>query len=286
MSRVMQSAAIGIPALVAVFTALFGAEWSSDLLSARTWIYVTLSAIAVVAFWNFVNRVYLPENQPPLGIAQRPRWFFYGLAVLSFGLPLVVMVVTVVQPWWDPGDLLRDPLNVAQQRMTRTGSVEGCCGSEVGAVSLLGNLITTGAAAIMGFAGIQRALEVGKWDGGAVLLLLGAFLAGVMALDDLFRFHETHQRKFIVFYMTVLGAVACLSVLWLSWFENGFLLATAGFFVASIVVDTVFEHNFGEYRVVIEDAAKLFGLCCLACYALTAGLRLSGVESSRSSGSG
>ncbi|WP_157770108.1 hypothetical protein [Ruegeria marisrubri] len=247
---------------------------------------MTLSAAAVVGFWNLVNRKYSPENEAWVDIGQRPRWFFYGLAVLAFGLPLVVTVVTVAQPWWEPGDLLRDPLNVAQHRITRTGSAEGCCGSEVGAVSLLGNLITTGAAAMMGFAGIQRALKVGKWDGGVILLLLGACLATVLALDDLFRLHESHQRKFIVFYMTVLGAVACLSVLWLSWFENGFLLATAGFFAASIVVDTIFEHNFGEYRIVIEDAAKLFGFCCLACFALTAGLRLSGSGSTGDPGSG
>lgn len=276
MTRVVQFGIAGVPALIAAIIALLGDEWpESHLWSARTWFYIALSAVIIVIFWGVVIRKFLPYNQVLSEPLYRPRWLLYGLAALSLGVPFVIILGTIAQPWWEPGDLLRDPLDIAAKRMRQTGSAVNCCGSEVGAVSLLGNLITIGAAAVMGFAGIQRALTVGKRDGGLILLALGALLATTMALDDLFRLHEAHQRKFVFFYMTVLGAIGCLSIRWLSRFENRFLVATAGFFVVSIVVDTVFKHDFGEYRVVIEDGAKLFGFCCLASFALTAGLKLS-----------
>ncbi len=274
MKRILQSSLIGIPVLLMLAAILSKQGLPLLNFSPRTWLYVSISAVCVVFFWRLVERDFVPNEVVEPSRNEHPRWLIACLATIAFGLPLVVMIATVAQPWWEPGDLLRDPLNIVTRRINRTGSIADCCGSEVGAVSLLGNLITMAAAAIFGFAAIQRALTVGKLDGGVLLCLLGFCFATVITLDDLFRLHETHQRKFVAFYATSLGAIACLSWYWQKWFENSFLTATALFFVGSIVIDTVFEHHFGEYRVVIEDGLKLFGFCCLLAYSLTSGLRL------------
>ncbi len=275
MKRILKSSLIGVPVLLMLATILSRQGLPLLDLSPRTWLYISISAVCLVFFWNLVEREYAPDRRAVSIENARPRWLILCLGVIAFGFPLVVMIGTVAQPWWEPGDLLRDPLNVAFQRMDRTGSIAGCCGSEAGAVSLLGNLVTMAAAAIFGFAAIQRVLNIGKLDGGVLLCLLGFCFATVVTLDDLYRLHEEHQRKFVVFYATFLGAIVCLSFYWQSWFENSFLVATALFFVGSIAIDTVLEHHFGAHRVVIEDGMKLFGFCCLLVYALVSGLRFS-----------
>lgn len=274
MVRLFQVVLVCIPAFVAVVFALFGGEWSAGLMTARTWAYIAVSFAFILVFWNYASRVYLPESGTRPGRTVHPRWLIRWLWALSLGLPLLVMLFTAAQPWWEPGDLVRDPMNVVAARMERSGSAAGCCSSEAGAVSLLGNLITFGAASVFCFAAVLRLAATGKRDGGSVLLLLCAALAAIMALDDLFRMHEAHQRKFVIFYMTLLGFILFLSWVWLTWFENRLLLLAAMFFAVSILIDTVYKYNFGAFRVVIEDGAKLFGLCCLAGYAVAAGLQL------------
>lgn len=204
-----------------------------------------------------------------------PRWLVHALYALAFGLPLLVLSFTVAQPWWSPGDLLRDPLDVARARVIANGDPNTCCGAEVGAVSLLGNLVTSGAGAAMAFAALLRRLSTGSGDGGTTLLALGGLLCAIMVLDDVYRIHEeTSQKAFVLVYMILLGTIGFLSFKWLGPFERRFLYVVLAFFVVSIIIDRPLRNHFGEYRVVLEDGAKLIGLCSLASFAIIAGLRL------------
>lgn len=219
----------------------------------------------------------MPLGKSPAqpGDPSYPRWLVHALYALAFGLPLLVLSFTVAQPWWSPGDLLRDPLDVARARVIANGDPNTCCRAEVGAVSLLGNLLTSGASAAMAFAALVRRLSTGRVDGGTTLLALGGLLCAIMVLDDTYRIHEeTSQKAFVLVYITLLGAVGFLSFQWLGPFERRFLYVLLAFFIVSIIIDRPLKDHFGEYRVVLEDGAKLIGLCSLVSFAIVAGLRL------------
>ena len=62
--------------------------------------------------------------------------------------PALLIVAVIAQPWIAPGDLLRDPIAVAELRK------DECCSFYYGAVSNLGVLIWAVAAAVSLFSGV------------------------------------------------------------------------------------------------------------------------------------
>lgn len=186
----------------------------------------------------------------------------YSLALL---LPLGVIGAVVLQPWVPAAALLRDPLAVANASAT-------CCSPYFGAVSHLGVLLWTGTAAVCLVAGASF-LAAGR-PAAAWLPLAAGLLTAVLAVDDLFMVHErvlpffgVPERLTLLLY--VVAAAAYLVAFHRQILAARFVvmaIALAAFGV-SVVGDLLLSLPAAAEEV-IEDGAKLIGICAWSAFHL------------------
>jgi len=206
-----------------------------------------------------------------------PGWMRVGLYGVALGLPTIVLLALVVQPWWNMADLLRDPLSVAEMAV-KAGA--RCCRRHFGAISILGGLMMAAAAGFFVFTAAMRRMTLGRIDGGVVFLALGFVLSTSIGLDDMYRFHEgKYEKLFDASYAGLLGLIFVTGWFRLARFERQLLLLTAAFFAASVGIDILQNTQFvidllGPYRIVFEDGAKLFGISSWTAFAAAAGIAL------------
>lgn len=172
--------------------------------------------------------------------------------------PLVLMIGIALQPWVSPGDLLRDPLAVAEMSET-------CCKVYFGAVSSAGVLLWASGAAICVFAASVLAVS-SRQIRQAIFLFSAGLLTGILVLDDLFLVHDNILPAFGVSQPAVYGtyALLCSAYILVSWRQilanrYGLLAVAIALFGASIKIDWLF-HSDHPVRILLEDGAKLCGI--------------------------
>lgn len=186
--------------------------------------------------------------------------------------PVVIMLAVAFQPWVPAGDLLRDPLAVAEMR-------EDCCKVYFGAVSNLGILIwISGAAACLFGAAVLFARR--QFSHGGLFLLSGGLFTGFLALDDMFLIHENVLPAFGVSQPVTYGAygllgLAYLAIGWRQIFANRFVLfgLAGGLLACSVMIDWLI-HDESATRILLEDGAKLIGICAWTAFHALAAINL------------
>ena len=182
--------------------------------------------------------------------------------------PVVLMAFIAYQPWIDPGDLLRDPLAVAEMK-------QECCKVYYGAVSNLGVMTWIGSAVVCLFAASVLATAGGRPADVSFLMAAGLF-TGFLAMDDLFLVHENVLPAFGVSEPVTYAAYALLGLAYLiaSWrpiSDSHYILfaVACGFLATSVMVDWQ-VHSDHRLRIVLEDGAKLIGISAWATFHLAA----------------
>lgn len=178
--------------------------------------------------------------------------------MLTFLPPLALMLGVAFQPWVAPGDLLRDPLAVAEM-------TDNCCKVYFGAVSNLGIVLWMAGAAICLFAAAVI-VTADRTDVMARFLLAGGLLTGFLGFDDLFLVHENVLPAFGVPELVTYGAYGLLGLsylvfFWRQIFANRFVMfGIAGTLLAiSVTIDWVI-HTDASWRILLEDGAKIMGI--------------------------
>ncbi len=204
----------------------------------------------------------------------------YGPLIWALTLlpPLALMIGVAVQPWVDPGDLLRDPLAVAE-------TVDRCCKVYHGAVSSLGVLLWAAAAAVCLFAAAVL-YTLARPMAEVVFMASAGLLTGLFTVDDLFLVHDNILPAFGVSQPVTYAAYGLCGItyLLLSWRQilkcrYGLLAVAIALLAVSVVVDSLF-HSDHPARILIEDGAKLGGIFAWASFHATAAWQLL-VRSSR-----
>lgn len=191
------------------------------------------------------------------------------LTITVLALPALFIAAVALQPWVDPADLLRDPLAVAELKGA------ACCKVYYGAVSNLGVLLWMGGAAVCLFAAAV-VLANGSRPRTAVFLAAAGLLTGFLTVDDLFLVHENVLPAFGVPELVTYGAYGALGLVYLavSWRQiighNVLLLAAAVVLLGTSVVIDWFFHSDHPLRIVLEDGAKLTGICAWVGFHVTA----------------
>ncbi len=196
-------------------------------------------------------------------------WLFWTCAL---GLPLLLMFSIAAQPWIAPGDLLRDPLAVAEMKTD-------CCKVYFGAVSNLGVLIWSSATAVCLFAAAMI-IGVTGFTRNAIFLLTAGLFTGFLALDDLFLIHEnvlpalgvSQPATYAAYALVAFGylAVSYRQILqhrYLLFFVAGGLLAT------SVMIDWLIESEHVA-RILFEDGAKIAGISAWAVFHIEAAAQI------------
>ncbi len=142
-----------------------------------------------------------------------------------------------------------------------------------GLLSNLGILLWSVSASICLFVAIAARPNIGKRDFG--FLLSSALLSGWLLFDDWFLFHETlaywHlgvEEEWVKLSLVIVFAFYLLHfrkfILRTSYI---FLIAAAGLFLSSILVDVFFEETLNlQWVVFFEDALKWLGICFWCSY--------------------
>lgn len=194
-------------------------------------------------------------------------YIIWALAILP---PAMLMIVVALQPWIDPGMLLRDPLAVAEMS-------PNCCKVYYGAVSNLGVLVWMSAAAICLFAALTL-LMLKKPTGDVLFFLAAGLFTAFLTIDDLFLVHENVLPAFGVPQPVTYAAYGLigLAYLWLSrWqiLENRYLLLVTALILLSVSVTVDwFFHSDHTWRILIEDGAKITGIFAWTMFHATAAL--------------
>lgn len=195
--------------------------------------------------------------------------------------PVLLMTGIAYQPWIDPGDLLRDPLAVAEMK-------DECCKVYYGAVSNLGVMIWVGSAVSCLFAAVVLASATGRSVDVSFLVAAGLF-TGFLAMDDLYLVHENVLPAFgisepVTYAAYGLLALAYLIVAWRPISDSHYVLfaVACGFLATSVLIDWQ-VHADHRLRIVFEDGAKLIGICAWAMFHLAAawGLLRNGLAQTR-----
>lgn len=183
-----------------------------------------------------------------------------GLWLWIFSLlpPFVLMLAVALQPWVAPGDLLRDPLAVAEMSET-------CCKVYFGAVSSLGVLVwSAGAAVCMFTAALIYRLRGVTAD--TIFMLSAGLLTAVMVIDDLYLVHENVLPALGVPQPITYAAYGLCGLIYvlLSWrrimsARYVLLAAAIGLLATSVTIDWFF-HSDHALRILLEDGAKLVGI--------------------------
>lgn len=173
---------------------------------------------------------------------------------------LVVLAFLSYQDLYDPSIFTRDPMAVASI-LSQRDNIYGvaCCKSYFGAVSTLGIIMWSGVAVLCFTMAVHLRRRAETWFY-AVAFVLTTFLA----LDDAFMLHEHFDGAGILIKLLlhafrgflVFALLACL------WMMGGsrytlLLLASLGFFVASILIDTV---ETTTWHMFVEDSLKFIGI--------------------------
>lgn len=177
---------------------------------------------------------------------------------LTFLPPLVLMLGVAFQPWVPPGDLLRDPLAVAEM-------TDNCCKVYFGAVSNLGIVLWMAGASVCLFAAAVI-VTADRSDVMARFLLAGGLLTGFLGFDDLFLIHENVLPAFGVPEIVTYGAYGLLGLGYLVFFRrqvfaNRFAMfgAAGALLAVSVTIDWVI-HSDAAWRILLEDGAKITGI--------------------------
>ena len=183
------------------------------------------------------------------------------------------MAALALQPFIPVEQLLRDPLAVAERNPLT------CCKVYYGAVSTLGVLIWSAAAACCLFA----ALVI--WRRGAAsavlpFLLFGGLLTGLLALDDQFLVHENILPAFGLPEAAAYSLYAVLGLALLGCGRRIFMhsnwplfVIAGGLLASSILIDQIF-HNDERWRLLLEDGVKFAGIIAWSTFFITTSLAL------------
>ena len=205
------------------------------------------------------------ENETPSYTDPEERRFrlFSGVFLwASVILPAILLAVVWVQPFVPVAELLRDPIAVAQLS-------SDCCHSHYGAISNLGVLIWCATAAICGFAAVSLYVREGGSEK-VEFMTFAALMTSVLVLDDLYLLHDHVLPAFGVPQLLVYAVYAGLALAYLWRCRAAILnshyivfLAAGGLLATSILIDQVL-HNDAAWRIMLEDGAKLYGICLWA----------------------
>ncbi len=220
---------------------------------------------------DYVNRPMLDEvgyhSEKPL---KTGRWLGSGTILFTIvGLGLVFITAIALQPWVPAGDLLRDPLAVAEMSET-------CCKLYFGFVSTLGSLMWFMAAAVCFFVGCLL-YTIGEDSRRATFMVAAALFTAWLGADDLFMIHDHVLPEFGVPELLTYGVYGGLAFLHLLFFWREILQSrvtvflVAGTMLAMSVGIDAFIHNDHALRIVMEDGAKLIGIALWGAFHIAAG---------------
>lgn len=212
------------------------------------------------------------EMRASLRETARAKTYGQLIWVLTLLPPLALMIGVAVQPWVAPGDLLRDPLAVAE-------TIDGCCKVYHGAISSLGVLLWASATAVCLFAAFvlytlaRPMAEVG-------FMASAGLLTGLFTIDDLFLVHDNVLPAFGVAQPVTYAAYGLCGIIYLllSWRQilkcrYGLLAVAIALLAVSVVVDSFF-HSDNPARILIEDGAKFGGIFAWVSFHATAAWQL------------
>lgn len=182
--------------------------------------------------------------------------------------PMLVILGVALQPWVAAGDLLRDPLAVAEM-------TPDCCKVYFGAVSNAGVLIWASAAAICLFAAAVLAVACNSYAAPSFFFASGLF-TGFLALDDLYLVHENVLPALGVPEPVTYGIYGFIGLLYLGFAWRQILANRYWLFVlavallgTSVAVD-LFFHSEHRARIITEDGAKLGGIFAWSAFLVVA----------------
>jgi hypothetical protein len=193
------------------------------------------------------------------------------LAAVGLAAPALVIALVVAQPFVEPSLLVRDPLAAAELAFRRgAGAAGACCAPWMGAVSMLGVMLWTATAAVLGFAALAAWRRPGL-EAAARMALHGGLLTIYLALDDALMLHESAERIDPLGELAViaLAGLGLGSYLWahgrrLAENHGALLLFALGCFAASLAVDRL--PGVDGLTLVAEDALKLSGIGAWAAF--------------------
>lgn len=215
--------------------------------------------------WHHPRRLREPPEVDRSGLIEGGVW------CLTLLPPAALTAAVALQPWVHPADLLRDPLAVAEMS-------DACCKVYFGAISHVGVLVWTSAAAICAFAAGVLMVSSGRSDQ-VVFMIVAALLTGLLALDDLFLIHENVLPALgIAQPVTYAGygllAAAYLALSWRRILQNDYpLLSVALALLATSVAIDWLIHSDQPIRIVLEDGAKLCGIFAWSSFHVAAAWR-------------
>jgi hypothetical protein len=181
-------------------------------------------------------------------------------------LPVALMMLVYVQPWFPPVELLRDSLAVAQDS-------DACCSAHFGFISTLGALLLAVTGAVTLFAAaINHALR--RPFASVRFLAIAGVATCWLALDDLFLIHELLILELGVPEAGIFAvyAAVCAACLWycrsiLAPRRCLLLLIALIWFGLSVLIDVAIQTQ-GELESFLEDAAKFCGIAAWSAFYL------------------
>lgn len=187
-------------------------------------------------------------------------------------LILIALALTAAQPTL----FTRDPLVVAMILMNEGNDYGiGCCQMLFGAVSTIGVMLWSGAAALALALGVGHLGAPGQAMRGA-FFVLAALLGAFLALDDGLMLHEQVATTSIsgLWLHAVRGALT-LAMLALLWASGGsrdvpVLLLSLGCLAASVLID---RHETTHANIFLEDSLKFLGISLWASFFLSEAVR-------------
>ncbi|MEM8539824.1 MAG: hypothetical protein AAGF25_02610, partial [Pseudomonadota bacterium] len=188
------------------------------------------------------------------------------VALITIGLPALLLAVVLIQPWAEPKWMFLDSLTAAEL----SGD---CCHVYYGFISNLGILLWCGTAAVCFIAG--ACFYVSNSSSTVTrFAIMASLLTGWLALDDMFLLHELVLPSLGLPQVVVIGiyAILVLGYLGLNWRfimqQEWWILAVgSGTLSLSVIVDTVF-HSLVPVFVYLEDSAKFIGIVSWASFHL------------------
>ncbi len=186
----------------------------------------------------------------------------WAIGIYAFTVLPVLLLLSAVwyQPYIPLGELMRDCLLVAEVS-------KDCCHIYYGAVSNLGVLIWAGAAAILFFSAIVVGLlGADQHRGYLVQFVLAGILTTLLCVDDFFLVHDIVLPKLGFSEMLAYAVYAAFALLYVFTARNEILAARWPMFLISIfclalsVKIDVFMNIDSDFRLLVEDGAKLMGI--------------------------
>ncbi len=199
-------------------------------------------------------RIFRPDAID-LGFGGYSSTDYLRFAALAFGPPALVLAFVFLQPWAEPAVFLLDPMAVAKDPAR-------CCAFYSGAVSNLGIVLWTSAAAIAFFAAYLCKAPQNR----AFLFATGAFSA-ILMIGDLFMLHEealpglgAPEPVVLGVYLAGAGAYGLIFFRKILAGRAALALLAAALMAASVIEDqTKILWRIHDF---VEDGAKFAGIYC------------------------